>query len=94
MINPRVMEQTMANLSRLLNEREFESVDEANAFLQELMASGQLNAMPPAPDTPLEQAQQLMYEAYDTPGKRKHVELARKALDISPDCADAYVLLA
>lgn len=94
MINPRMMEQTMANLSRLLSEREWESVDEANAFLQELVASGQLDAMSPAPDTPLEQAQQLIYQAYDTPTKRKRVELARKALEISPDCADAYVLLA
>jgi len=34
-----------------------------------------------------------MYEAWDSSG-RKRLQLARKALEISPDCADAYVLLA
>jgi tetratricopeptide (TPR) repeat protein len=34
-----------------------------------------------------------MYEAWNSLGKRR-VELARRALEISKDCADAYVLLA
>jgi len=34
-----------------------------------------------------------MYEAWDASGAQR-VKLARKALEISPDCADAYVLLA
>ncbi|MGQ9631562.1 MAG: hypothetical protein ACUVXI_14820 [bacterium] len=41
----------------------------------------------------LEQAQDLIYEAWESSGKRR-VELARRALGISKDCADAYVLLA
>jgi tetratricopeptide (TPR) repeat protein len=45
------------------------------------------------PKTPAEQAQQLIYEALETAGK-KRLELAEQALKISPDCADAYVLLA
>jgi tetratricopeptide (TPR) repeat protein len=45
------------------------------------------------PKTPLEQAQQLIYEALETAGK-KRLELAEQALKVSPDCADAYVLLA
>ncbi len=87
----RALEKTMADIGRLLSEREFASIDEANAFLHDLMASGQPIAAPPS--TPLEQAQELMYEAWDAKGKRR-VELARKALQISPDCADCYVLLA
>ncbi len=87
----RAFEKTMADVGRLLSEREFASIDEANAFLHDLMASGQPIAPPPS--TPLEQAQDLMYEAWDAQGKRR-VELARKALQISPDCADCYVLLA
>ncbi|MCC6125258.1 MAG: hypothetical protein IT426_09870 [Pirellulales bacterium] len=44
-------------------------------------------------DTPLDRAQELMYQAFEaSPAKR--IRLARKALTISPDCADAYVLLA
>jgi tetratricopeptide (TPR) repeat protein len=38
-------------------------------------------------------AQDLMYEAFETQGARR-VALAREALEISQDCADAYLLLA
>jgi tetratricopeptide (TPR) repeat protein len=43
--------------------------------------------------TPLDEAQDLMYSAWDSRGKRR-IELAKKALKISPDCADAYIMLA
>lgn len=46
------------------------------------------------PDTPLAQAQELMYEAFEAPSEKQRIRLARQALEISPDCADAYVLLA
>jgi tetratricopeptide (TPR) repeat protein len=44
--------------------------------------------------TPVRKAQELMYDAWDTPQREERIKLARKALKISPDCADAYVLLA
>jgi tetratricopeptide (TPR) repeat protein len=39
-------------------------------------------------------AQDLMYEAWERTTSRSRIALARKALGISPLCADAYVLLA
>jgi tetratricopeptide (TPR) repeat protein len=42
----------------------------------------------------LEEAQDLMYRAWETKSRSRRIALARKALTISPDCADAYVLLA
>ena len=39
-------------------------------------------------------AQDIMYDAWEQPDPRKRIALAHKALDISPLCADAYVLLA
>jgi hypothetical protein len=39
-------------------------------------------------------AQDVMYDAWDQSSKRARVDLAHKALAISPLCADAYVLLA
>lgn len=42
----------------------------------------------------LEEAQDLMWTAWDTADRRTALALARKALKISPDCADALVLLA
>lgn len=47
-----------------------------------------------APDTPLGSAQQVLEQAYQEPSPHKRVELAQQALAISPDCADAYTLLA
>jgi tetratricopeptide (TPR) repeat protein len=43
---------------------------------------------------PLDEAQQLMYEAWESPRRERRVGLAGQALATSPDCADAYVLLA
>jgi tetratricopeptide (TPR) repeat protein len=45
-------------------------------------------------DTPLAKAQALMYRAFGEPDEQRRVRLANEALAISPDCADAYVLLA
>ncbi len=45
-------------------------------------------------DSPLARAQDLVYQAFDSPDPARRVKLAEKALEISPDCADAYVLLA
>ena len=42
----------------------------------------------------VDQAQEVMYDAWEAGTLKRRVELARKALDISPDCADAYALLA
>jgi tetratricopeptide (TPR) repeat protein len=87
----RRIEEQMTAVTRLFQEREFASVEEANAFLQQMMTAG---GLPPAqPRTPLEEAQELIYQALETSGKRRE-QLARRALAISADCADAYVLLA
>lgn len=45
-------------------------------------------------DSPLGKAQALMYRAFDEPDLHKRIQLALDALDISPDCADAFNLLA
>ena len=91
------LERTMADIGKILREQEFESAEEANAYIQELLTSGAFDPgrprRPPEEMTPLEQAQELMYEAWEAPDRRA-VQLARRALEISPDCADAYVLLA
>jgi len=43
---------------------------------------------------PLDQAQEIMYEAWDSAVPKQRIVLAQKALKISPLCADAYNLLA
>src|SRR4030042_2569219 len=44
-------------------------------------------------ETPLKKAQDIMYDAWEVTDPKRRVALARRALEISPDCADAYALL-
>jgi len=45
-------------------------------------------------ESALDAAQEVMYDAWEAASRQQRVALARKALAISPLCADAYVLLA
>jgi tetratricopeptide (TPR) repeat protein len=44
--------------------------------------------------TSVEKAQEIMWDAWEEPNRKRRIELAKKALTISEDCADAFVLLA
>jgi len=89
----RAMEQAFTQIDRYFAEHPAASLDEMNAVMSRQF-TGNLDEMPQvAPRTPLEQAQDLCYQAFDCPGRRA-VQLARQALTICPDCADAYVILA
>lgn len=89
---PPNMEKMLSDVSKVLGEQDFASIEDANAFLQQISASGSLPSF--APSTPLEKAQNLIYQAWEEPGRAQRVKLAKRALKISPDCADAYVILA
>ena len=88
------MDQAMAGLHKLLAGKEFASIDEANAFLQQTLQAhgGRLPEF--KPETPLEMAQDLVAQAYNQTDPILQRRLARQALTLTPDCADAYVLLA
>ena len=58
--------------------------------MQQLVAGRQGQAQQ---DTPLGKAQALLYRAFEEPDDQRRVRLAKDALAISTDCADAYVLL-
>lgn len=93
--DPRAMERMIARMGRIMDEQQFESMDEAQAFLNQYLSEGGTSLEDaPAPAMPLERAQELIYDAFDTDDPQRRVELAEQALKISEDCADAYVLLA
>jgi tetratricopeptide (TPR) repeat protein len=93
-VDPRSLERLHSDILRLMDEQEFETIDEANAFLSQFIGGkGKDIPKPNRELTPLEQAQDKMYEAWGAEDDER-VKLAREALAISPDCADAYVLLA
>lgn len=87
-------ESMMADLNRLMQGQEFEGLDDVQAFMNRLLdeGGGQLPASPP--QSHAEQAQDLVYQAWEAPTDRGAVALARQALAIFPDCADAYSVLA
>lgn len=83
-------ERSIREINRLLEEQEFANVEEANQFLARTLAEGLPRR---APETPREQAEDLFARASQALGRRA-VVLARQALELWPDCADAYSLLA
>jgi tetratricopeptide (TPR) repeat protein len=87
----RALERNLADMTQALAGQEFRSPEEIDAYLQELLARGPLPRR--RPTSTVEQAQDLMYDAWAAVGPQR-VKLARKALQVSADCADAYVLLA
>jgi tetratricopeptide (TPR) repeat protein len=88
----RAMERVTAEIDRFVQGSDFTSLEEANAALRERF-SGPMADVPSTATTPLEKAQDLIYRAFDARGRRR-LQLARKALELSADCADAYVVLA
>lgn len=84
-------ERGSLGITDLLQGKQFDSIADVNAYLQKVVEEGG----PPEArtDTPLKKAQQVAYDAMEASGQRR-VELARRALEVSRDCADAWVLLA
>lgn len=91
----RAMERFSAEVERFLAEHEhqFETIEQVNDAVRRRFTGRTVDELPSTARTPLEQAQDLMYEAFDARGRRQ-IQLARRALELSRDCADAYVLLA
>ncbi len=85
------LEKVMASLTQIFGGKDFLSDAELDAFLDSKIASGEIP--PSAALDPLDEAQSLIYEAWNSEGPHK-IELARRALDLSKDCADAYLILA
>ncbi len=88
------MDQIMRDVQKLLDKQDFTTVEEANAFLQNMIKNNAGRVPTQVPETLLEQADAIVDEArlQRTPAAR--AKMAHKALAVSPDCAAAYLLLA
>lgn len=87
-----MMEQEMARLYALLEEQEFESVDEFNAFLNQNINSKPARGSKKACNE--EQAADLLYQAWNETNPQRRVKLAQDALLLDPSNGDAYNVLA
>lgn len=93
MMDRRAMESMMIQGERLLKERGIEDIDQAQETLNREFVGKPVKHGGYPGETPLERAQDLCFEAFDSRGRRQ-LQLAREALEMCPDCADAYVILA
>jgi tetratricopeptide (TPR) repeat protein len=80
-------------MERFIQSREFQTPEEMDEALHEHFGNRPLDEIKSTSATPAERAQDLAYQAYEWTG-RKRVLLAREALELWPDCAEAYILLA
>ena len=92
-VDRRALEATTANIARLLHDQDFVSLSDAQHFLDANIDRMDADDLP-VPQSPVEAAQDLMYDAWDVADRRDRLRLAREALGVSADCAEAYVLLA
>lgn len=84
-----MMERTLLEVHRRFAGGEVPSAEAVREILEEQLEEDALR--PPRNDE--ERAQELAFEAWSACGRRR-VALARQALKLWPDCADAYVVLA
>lgn len=85
-------DKLMADLNRLLEAQDFENEDDLKKFMDSLVGQKIPSFSKNALDK-REQAQDLVFEAYElTPAKAK--KKIEKALELDPDCVEAYEFLA
>ena len=82
--NPREMEETTSS----------STVETQISFDRRQMERSMANMFGLRKNDPIDQAQELMYDAWECSEPEQRIALAKDALKISPLCADAYNLLA
>ena len=97
MSDPRVLRAESARMSedlnRIMRGREFNSDEELNEFMQGIIGKSFDDIEMPEMTTQ-DKAQYLVYDAWEVESAKRRREMARKALELWPDCADAYCVLA
>jgi len=89
--SPLVMDRIAAHMERAMKDKDFKTREEYEAFVNAHFIGKRIEEF--VPETPLEEAQDIVFRAYSVKG-RKQIHMARRALEVEPDCADAYILLA
>lgn len=84
------MEKEMRTIEKMLSEQEFDTMEEVNDFLNQLLKDGIPEV---TSDNPREMAMDKIYDAEIATGskRKKHIQ---EALDLYPNTPDAYRLLA
>lgn len=85
------MKKLMADLAKTLQGHHSKPFSLRNPSANGIMEKAPLKR---SPEDAAREAQELIYDAWESGRKSERIRLARRALVIFPDCADAYNLLA
>ncbi len=83
----------MRNLQKVIQGKNFITIEDLNKFLSTLTGPGALDALGDAELSAKEQAQELAFDAMEAGSAAETRKLAKRALRLDPDCVDALVLL-
>jgi tetratricopeptide (TPR) repeat protein len=86
-------ESYFLHIDALTPEGGFSSEEELNALLEKYLSPGKKPKFP-KPKEPWHQAQEIAYQGWDENSVSKRTKAAQKAIKISPDGVDPYLLLA
>lgn len=89
----RLMERQIREMQKIIQSKGFETVEEANEYMNKWLKETGGKIPISEPETPQERAMELVYQAIESKGKRR-LELAQHALAIDENCSEAYVLIA
>jgi len=90
-LGPAGSERVLRDIQRAMEDRDFNSMEEAQEFLNQFVGRPVPHGDPG--DDALTRAMDLVIEAMETETAEEAIALARQALEVSPDCSDAYLLL-
>ncbi len=93
-IDHSVLEMFFSSIEESFREKFFCTPEESDFWLREKVLSKNLENASSEANTFLAQAEIVALRAFEEPSEQKRISMAHKALRISADCADAYLLLA
>lgn len=89
----RSSERMFDAIQHKFGDRDFHSAEEFQAAINAEFLGKKIDDFAVDTSTPRGLAREYCFQAYDSIGRRRRA-LARQAVEINPDCADAYVILA
>jgi len=94
-ITPSEMEKMMGSLTRLLEEQDFDSPEEMNAFMEKHLTGTTIDdIIAQTPPTPEGEAQDLVVEAFNAKTEKKALGYLYRALEIAPNHIHALKMIA
>lgn len=86
-------EQMLHEITKLMENKQFDNLEDAERFFAQLLEQQRKEENEDELNIARESAQYLVYQALESIGEERY-QLAQQALEIYPNCADAYNILA